>query len=283
MLFGTERVSPAVYRLAALFAFSPKFAKILAVKISAVIIALNEEKNIARAISSVEWADEIVVVDSGSTDATRQIAAELGARVIEQEWLGFGRQKQFAVDAAANDLIFSLDADEEATQALGEEIRRTIDNGNASAGYKIPRLAIYAGREIRHGGWYPDRQLRLFDRRKGRWSEDVIHESFRVDAGLAVGDLKSDLLHFTCENITEHAHMIQERYAPLSATAMYASGKKASVLKITAAPVFSFLRDYILRAGFLDGPQGLIIAGFGAYNVFLKNALLWQMQREHER
>jgi len=249
------------------------------VKISAVIITLNEEANIARAIASAAWADEILVVDSGSTDATRSIAAELGARVIEQPWLGFGPQKQFAAEAAANDLIFSLDADEEVTAELAGEIKQLVASGRILDGYRVPRLAIYAGRKIRHGGWYPDRQLRLFDRRKGRWSDDKIHESFKLAADATRGDLKNDLLHYTCTDIAEHARMIQERYAPLSAAAMNAKGKRASILAIAAAPAFAFFRDYILRAGFLDGPQGLIIAGFGAYNVFLKNVLLWQIQR----
>ncbi|MBV6496797.1 MAG: hypothetical protein JFAIHJKO_01925 [Pyrinomonadaceae bacterium] len=248
-------------------------------KISAVIITLNEEQNIARAIRSVRWADEVVVVDSGSTDSTRQIASELGARVIEQEWLGFGRQKQFAVDAAANDFIFSLDADEEASEELSAEIRQLLRHDSISDGYRIPRLAVYLGREIRHGGWYPDFQLRLFDRRKGRWSDEVIHESFKLDEGACSGQLHNDILHFTCNDISEHARMIQERYAPLSARSMYEKGKRTSVVKILAAPVFSFFRDYVLRAGFLDGTQGVMIAGFGAYNVFLKNAFLWQMHR----
>ncbi|MEZ5421812.1 MAG: glycosyltransferase family 2 protein [Pyrinomonadaceae bacterium] len=248
-------------------------------KISAVIITLNEEQNIARAIRSVRWADEVVVVDSGSTDATRQIASELGARVIEQEWLGFGRQKQFAVDAAVYDVIFSLDADEEVTAELSAEIRQLVGHDSISDGYRIPRLAVYLGREIRHGGWYPDLQMRLFDRRKGRWSDDVIHESFKLDKGVTSGQLHNDILHFTCNDISEHARMILERYAPLSARSMYEKGKRTSVVKILAAPVFSFFRDYVLRAGFLDGTQGVMIAGFGAYNVFLKNALLWQMHR----
>lgn len=248
-------------------------------KISAVIITLNEEKNIARAMRSVNWADEIVVVDSGSTDRTKEIATELGARVVEQEWLGFGPQKQFAVEAATNDLIFSLDADEEVTEDLQKEIRAAMATGKMAEGYRVPRLAVYCGRKIRHGGWYPDRQLRLFDRRKGRWSNDVVHESFKMDADAYIAEFRSDLLHFTCDDIAEHAKMIQERYAPLSAQAMYDSGRKASMVKIATAPLFSFFRDYILRAGFLDGTQGLIIAGFGAYNVFLKNALLWQMNR----
>lgn len=263
----------------ALSHFEESFAKILAVKISAVIITLNEEQNIARAVRSVAWADEIVVVDSGSTDATREIASELGARVIEQEWLGFGRQKQFAVDAAANDLIFSLDADEEVSEALSAEIRQLVGSESVSDGYRGPRLAVYLGRKIRHGGWYPDLQMRLFDRRKGRWSDDLIHESFKLEEGASSGQLRNDILHFTCNDISEHARMIQERYAPLSARSMYEKGKRTSALKLITAPVFSFFRDYVLRAGFLDGTQGIIIAGFGAYNVFLKNALLWQMHR----
>ena len=146
-------------------------------KISAVIIAFNEERNIADAVRSVEWADEIIVVDSESTDSTREIAASLGARVVVNKWPGFSDQKQFAVDQASNDWILSLDADERISDDLRLEIDGIRNDAPSADGYRIPRLSYYMERPIRHGGWYPDLQLRLFDRTKGRWNGAVIHES----------------------------------------------------------------------------------------------------------
>ena len=182
--------------------------------ISAVIIAFNEENDIADAINSVAWADEVLVVDSESTDRTVEIAQSLGAKVLVQSWLGFSAQKQFAVDAAANDWILSLDADERVSTALRDEIADLKVEGPNADGYTIPRLSIYLGREIRHGGWYPDRQLRLFHRRRGRWNSRIIHESFSLQPDAVEGRLRNDLLHFSVKSIEHHARMIAERYAP---------------------------------------------------------------------
>lgn len=249
-------------------------------KISAVIIAFNEEAKIADAIRSVDWADEVLVVDSESTDRTQDIAGELGARVIVERWRGFSGQKQFAADAAANDMIFSLDADERATPALRDEILLIRDNGMTADAYRIPRLSIYMGREIRHGSWYPDWQLRLFDRRKGHWPDVVIHESFRIDDGASIGRLKGDLIHFSVDSAAQHAEMIQNRYAPLAARQMFDAGRTTSALRIATAAPLAFLSTYILRGGFLDGFPGICIAYFGAYHVFLKHVLLYEMVNE---
>ena len=246
-------------------------------KISAVIIAFNEEAKIADAVRSVGWADEVVVVDSESTDATRVIAQSLGARVIVRAWPGFSKQKQFAVDAAANEWIFSLDADERATDELRDEILSL--NEPDVAGYTIPRLSFYMGRAIRHGNWYPDRQLRLFDRRRARWKDVAIHESVEVNAGESVGKLRSDILHYTFEGIRHHADMIANRYAPLSAEEMNAKGRRASIAQIVFGGPIAFIATYIFKLGFLDGLPGFCIAVFAAYNVFLKHLLLREMQK----
>src|SRR5215213_8433194 len=161
-------------------------ARIRSVKISAVFITFNEEKNIRQAIESVVWADEILIVDSESGDRTREIAESLGAKVIVRKWLGFARQKQFAVDNAANDWIFSLDADERVSDELREEILRLKNSSPAADGYKIPRLSFYMNRPIRHGGWYPDWQTRFFNRRKGVWKDVLIHESVEMSEGARV-------------------------------------------------------------------------------------------------
>lgn len=246
-------------------------------KISAVIITFNEEENIARAIASVGWADEVVVVDSESSDRTREIAAGLGARVVVQPWLGFGKQKQFAAEQAQNDYIFSLDADEVVTPELTAEIEQ-IKAGDRADGYKIPRLSHYMGRPIRHSGWYPDRQLRLYDRRKGKWLDLPVHESVQMERGARVESLRSDILHFNDGGIEHHARMIHERYAPLSARAMLDVGETASVMSIGVRPLATFVKTFVLQLGFLDGAAGLVIAYFAAYNVFLKNLLVYEAQ-----
>jgi glycosyltransferase involved in cell wall biosynthesis len=248
------------------------------VKISAVIISYNEEKNIADAIRSVEWADEVLVVDSGSGDLTREIAADLGADVVVREWPGFAVQKQFAVDSAKNDWILSLDADERVSPELREEIVKRISDAPDADGYRIPRLSIYMGRPIRHGGWYPDKQLRLFDRRKGRWKNVRVHESVAMDDITRVRELGGDILHYSVENAAHHHRMIGERYAPLAAEQMFADGKRTSPLKIAAAGPAAFIRSYFLKAGFLDGLPGFVIARFAAHHAFLKHLLLWEMQ-----
>ena len=251
-------------------------------KISAVIITFNEEDKIADAIKSVEWADEILVVDSESADHTRRIAEELGATVFVQKWLGFSKQKQFAVDSAGNDWIFSLDADERVSDDLKLEILR-IKNLPASEladAYRISRLSFYMNRPIRHGGWYPDWQLRFFNRKKGNWSNAVIHESFVMRENTKTVKLKADILHLSVENASHHHRMIGERYAPLAAGQMYERGRKTSVLNIAFAGFVAFFRTYFIKAGFLDGFAGFCIARFAAHHAFLKHLLLWEMQNK---
>ncbi len=266
---------------AASFCFGPKPAKIQFVKISAVIIAFNEEAKIADAISSVGWADEVLVVDSESTDRTREIAEQLGARVLVEKWRGFPGQKQFAADNAKFDMILSLDADERITPELRDEILG-IDERSSAAAYDMPRLSIYMGRSIRHGGWYPDRQLRLFDRRRGRWKDVVVHESFKMDEGAIIESLNGDILHYSVDGPAEHGRIILERYAPLSAKQMFNTGQTTSLLKIAFTPILAFVSTYVFKAGFLDGVAGLCISYFGAYNVFLKHVLLWELQHKTE-
>jgi glycosyltransferase involved in cell wall biosynthesis len=254
------------------------------VKISAVLITFNEEKNITDAIRSVDWADEIIVVDSESTDRTRDLAEELGARVIVNSWPGFSAQKQFAVEHAANDWILSLDADERVSDCLKNEIDRIRNNRPTADGYRIPRLSYYMGRAIKHGGWYPDFQLRLFDRRKGSWNGAVIHESVMMHDGASVAKLSGDIIHFSVENTNHHARMIQERYAPLGAQKMLEDGRTTSRLKTPLSTWFAFFRSYVLKLGFLDGFPGFCIAFFSAYHTFMKHLILLELQSaEKER
>jgi glycosyltransferase involved in cell wall biosynthesis len=255
------------------------------VKISAVIIAFNEEKQIAEAIASVEWADEIIVVDSESMDRTREIAEGLGAKVIVNKWPGFAAQKQLGTDAAQNDWIFSLDADERVSDKLRREIQEICDRagGPDADGYRIPRLSFYMGRAIRHSGWYPDWQLRFFDRRKGRWKNVEVHESVEMAPDAGTMRLKSEIEHFSIENAAHHHKILGERYAPLAARQMYADGRRTSPLKIAISGPAAFIRAYILKLGFLDGFPGYCIAKFAAHHAFLKYTLLWEMQHTNDK
>jgi glycosyltransferase involved in cell wall biosynthesis len=248
------------------------------VKISATIIAFNEEANISDAISSVKWADEILVVDSGSTDRTREIASDLGARVIEREWRGFSDQKQFAADSATHDWILSIDADERISTELANEIRRIRSFAAKADGYKIPRLTFYMGRPLRHGGCYPDKQLRFYNRNLGRWNRRLVHESVEMKPEAKIGRLRHDILHFSIPNAAYHHRMIGERYSILTARQMFEGGRRTNILKIGLAAPSAFLRRYLFRMGFLDGLPGLVIAAFAAYHDFLKQVLLWELQ-----
>ncbi|MCA1623489.1 MAG: glycosyltransferase family 2 protein, partial [Acidobacteria bacterium] len=251
------------------------------VKITACIIAFNEEKNIAEAIKSISWADEVIVVDAESTDKTREIAESLGAQVLTNKWQGFSRQKQFATDNAENDWIFSLDADERVSEKLKSEILKlkNLSEITLADGFRIPRLTFYMNRPIRHSGWYPDWQLRLFNRRRGKWKDVLIHESVEMQRGAKVGKLKNDILHYSVEDAAHHHRMIGERYASLAAEQMFQSGKKTSVIKIATASFTTFFQTYILKRGFLDGFPGFCIARFAAHHAFLKHLFLWEKQK----
>lgn len=250
-------------------------------KISATVITFNEESNIKAACESLAWADEIVVVDSESTDGTRDIAASCGARVIVNPWPGFGAQKQFAVNQANNDWIFSLDADERVSDQLRRSLEIFKNHPQAETafdGYLIARRTFYQNRWIRGGGWYPDRQLRLFNRTKGHWKQRHIHETVEMSPGARVGDFGGDLLHYTSPNAAHHHRMIGERYAPLAAQQMLEEGRRTSAFKVASAGPSAFIRSFILKGGFRDGFAGFTIASFAAHHAFLKHLMLWEMQ-----
>jgi glycosyltransferase involved in cell wall biosynthesis len=238
-------------------------------KISATIVTLNEERNIARAVASLGCADEIVVVDSGSSDQTRSIAAGLGACVIEESWRGYAGQKNYAAARAAHDWILSLDADESVTEALGKEILEVKKNGPRFDGYTFPRLAHYLGRWIRHSGWYPDRKVRLYHRGRAQWVGEYVHESVRVNG--TVGELQGDLLHFTCDSLTQHLRTL-DRYTTLAAQEVRARGEEVTFRRLSIDPAWTFVRTYVMQRGFLDGPEGLAIAWMAALYTFLKYA-----------
>lgn len=252
-------------------------------EISATIITFNEASNIKAACESVAWAGEVVVVDSNSTDATREIAEACGARVIVNDWPGFGAQKQFAVDQAKHEWILSLDADERVSDELKQSILKLQKEKDLADGYRISRRTYYQDRWIRGGGWYPDRQLRLFRKSKGHWKQRHIHESVTMNPGARVETLKGDLLHYTSQNAAHHHRMIGERYAPLAAQQMFEEGRRTSVFGVASAGPAAFIRSLILKGGLRDGFAGFTIASFAAHHAFLKHLMLWEKQAADKR
>ncbi len=249
-------------------------------KISAVIISFNEEKKIRAAIESVKWCDEILVVDSGSTDSTVAIAKSYGAKTVARTWEGFAKQKQFAVDQATYDWVLSLDSDEVISEKLREEIL-ALKNSRvepSAEGFRIPRLSIYMGRAIRHCGWYPDWQLRLFNRKRGRWKNVLIHESVEMDSDATVAKLSNDIFHYSVDSTSQHAKLIAERYAPLAARQMFRDGRSTSRLNVAFQPILKFIETYLFKLGFLDAFPGLCISYFAAHHAFLKHLLLLEMR-----
>ncbi|MFN0168290.1 MAG: glycosyltransferase family 2 protein [Bryobacteraceae bacterium] len=238
-------------------------------KITATIITYNEERNIARAIESLRCCEEILVIDSGSTDRTVELASKLGARVIEGEWPGYANQKNRAADCASHDWILSLDADEALSEALEAELWQLKKNGPQYDAYTMPRMAQYLGRWILHSGWYPDRKIRLYHRGKATWVGEFVHESLKVQG--RVGDLESNLLHFTCSSLSEHLRTM-DRYTTLAAEEVVFRKEPVTLSRLMLAPPWTFVKTYFLQRGYLDGPEGLAIAYMAAFYTFLKYA-----------
>ncbi|MEE3201683.1 MAG: glycosyltransferase family 2 protein [Acidobacteriota bacterium] len=243
--------------------------------VSVVIITQNEADNIRNALESVQWADDIVVVDSGSTDDTIQIAKQFTDRIVSHKWAGYGAQKNYGASLAAHDWILSLDADERISSTLAEEIRLLLENEPTARGYRMPRVTRYLGQWIRTTDWYPDYQLRLYDRRAARWSTPLVHESVSVDG--PVEYLRSELEHFAYRNISQHLATI-DRYTTLAARQMLENGQQANTFNLAVHPIFAFLRNYIARGGFRSGSVGFIVSLLNSYDVFLKLSQLWEAQ-----
>lgn len=238
-------------------------------KISATIITRNEERNLPRAIESLRCCDEILVVDSGSTDRTVEIAARFGARVLEANWRGYAGQKNYASDQALHDWVLSIDADEALSEDLEAEIWALKKRGPAYDAYTVPRMAQYLGKWILHSGWYPDRKIRLFDRRKARWVGDYVHESVISDG--RAGALDGNLLHYTCQSLSEHMRTMNG-YTTLAAEEIAARRQRAGYGDLLFKPPWTFFKTYVLQQGFRDGVEGLAIAYMAALYTFLKYA-----------
>lgn len=238
-------------------------------KISATIIARDEERNIARAIESLRCCDEVIVVDSGSIDRTLEIARKLNARVIETEWRGYAGQKNYAATQCEHDWILSIDADEALSESLEADLWLLKKNGPQFDAYTMPRLAQYMGKWIQHSGWYPDRKVRLYRKGKATWVGEFVHESVKVTGTL--GHLNSNLLHYTCDSFSEHLRTM-DRYTTLAAEELVSRGKRIGMSKLLLDPAWTGFRTYVLQRGFLDGAEGAAIAYMAALYTFLKYA-----------
>lgn len=226
-------------------------------RLSVIIIAKNEAERIDACLNSVGWADEIIVVDSGSSDDTRAIARRYTEKVYDLPWLGFGPQKQAAVDRADNDWIFNIDCDERMTPELVEEIKSILASESPAAAYSVPRRTFVGGKEIKHCGWYPDRTVRLFQRSKACYSASMVHE--RVDVMGVTADCNGHLLHYSFSGISPMLSKVN-LYSDLSALQMFKAGRRCSILDLVLRPLAAFLKTYFLRLGLLDGIEGLTVS-----------------------
>ncbi len=241
--------------------------------LSAVVVALNEEARLRACLASVAWADEIVVVDAGSQDRTVAIAREFTDRVVVRPWPGFAAQKNFGLEQARGDWILSVDADEQVSPELREEIGAVLAGGGRHAGYAVPRRNIFLGQWIRHGGLYPDWQVRLFRRGRGRFVERAVHESVRIDG--PVGRLRGHLVHASYRDVADFLERAN-RYSTLAAEELRRQGARAGAGQLVLRPLGRFLAMYLFRGGFLDGRKGLLLAALYAYYVFMRTAKVWE-------
>ncbi len=244
--------------------------------ISLVVITLNEAANIGRCLESVKGVvDEMLVLDSGSTDGTIEICEKLGARVVHTPWEGYAATKNKGYQQATHNYILWLDADEVLSTALQQSILKV--KGQLAGAYSCNRLNFYYGYPMRHGGLYPDAKPRLFHREQATWTGDFVHETLQLQPGTALAHLQGDLLHYTTHNIADHVARIN-KYSSLAAEGMLQRGKRFSVLKLMFSPIWRFKKMYLLKGGFMDGIPGLVVALLSGYAVALRYAKLWALQ-----
>jgi len=246
-------------------------------KISATVITFNEERNIEDCLKSINWADEIIVVDSESTDRTVEIAKKFTDKVFTNPWPGHKQQKNFAIEKSTHNWIFSIDADERVTPELRDYIFRELKNPVA-VGYKFPRLNHFIGKKMRFGGWYPDHVLRLFRKDKGRFGGVNPHDKVIIEDGVIVTD-KNPLIHYTYNSFGQYIQK-QDFYSTIAAREKFKAGKRAGILVIVAKPIWKFFETYILKIGFLDGIRGVIAAFGAAFATYMKFVKLWELGRK---
>ena len=247
--------------------------------LSAVLITRNAENVLEPCLESLAFADEIVIIDSGSTDRTPEIARERGARVVPKEWLGFGRQKQFAVEQASHDWVLCLDADERVSPRLAQSIERALA-APVSPVYRMPRRNRFLGRWLAHGEGYPDWSPRLFNRMNARWSDDLVHE--KVLFAVTPGTLEGDLMHDSFDDLSAYLER-QNRYTTLAARQAFEQGRSANVLYLLFSPVVRFIKFYIMRLGFLDGLPGLLHISIGCMNSYVKYMKLIELKQSEDK
>lgn len=268
---GTLHPARRTAAIGAAWCYTPRVPRL-----SVTLITRDEASSIEGALQSVAWADELIVVDAGSADDTVALARRYTDRVVVRDWPGYAEQKNYAASLATADWILSIDADERVTPALADEIRARLATEPSERGYRIRRVSSYLGRWIRTTDWYPDYQLRLYDRRAGRWTSRRVHESVRVDG--PVGTLRHELQHQSYASLSDHLARL-DRYSALAAEQMFAEGRRARFADLAIHPPLAFLRNYVLRRGVRDGRAGLVVSAMNAYYVFLKFAKLWEMER----
>jgi len=245
--------------------------------ISVAIITRNEEDNLERCLRSVDWVDEIIIVDSGSIDKTKEIAEKYKGQFFTSEWLGFGKAKQSAIDRTKSDWVLSLDADEEITIDLKMEIIDNINSGSDIVGYKIPRLTYFLSEQIKHSGWYPDYVLRLFKNGEAQFTDNLVHEELICDG--STGKLENHMFHYPYPTLEKY-HAKQNRYAQLAAQELYENGKSAGLLGLYIKPIITFLKHYIYRGGILGGKTGLQIASLSAQGKYKRYKKLAELIKE---
>jgi len=247
--------------------------------LSVIIITKNESDHIGRCLKSVSWADEIIVLDSGSSDDTVSICKQFTPHVYETDWPGFGPQKQRALDKATGNWVLSIDSDEQITEELKLEIQQAMKIDTIT-GFEIPRLSSYCGRQIKHGGWWPDHVLRLFQRKAGHFTDDIVHE--RIVVGGQVKKLQNPILHEAFINPEEVLHKVNS-YSSLGAKKLFEKGQSTSLKKAILKAFWTFFRTYIIKASFLDGSQGLMLAISNAEGAYYKYLKLLDLQKKHAK
>jgi glycosyltransferase involved in cell wall biosynthesis len=250
------------------------------VKLSAIVITKNEEANLERCLRSVDWVDEIIIVDSGSTDRTVEIARSFSAKVFIQEWKGFGPAKQYALEQASGAWVLSIDADEEVSFTLRGEVVELLKTEPECGGYYIPRKTQFLGKWILHSGWYPDYVLRLFKKSTGRFTPALVHE--RVEVKAVTGRLGNPLLHYSYPTLEDYVRKL-DQYSTLGATELFQAGKRCTAYCLIIKPVLSFFRKLIFQKGWRDGWEGFLIACLTSVGTLLKYAKLRSLYIEGEK
>lgn len=248
--------------------------------LSAVVITKNEEKNIARCLASLEFCDEIILVDSFSTDKTLEIAKNYTSKIYQRKWQGYVDQKNYALGLAHHSWILSVDADEEVSSELRREILELLGGKPTASAYWVARRTIHSGQWIKYGGWYPNRLVRLFDKTKGKWNGGAVHEFWQTQG--QTGNLENDLIHYSFDSISDQVER-NNLYSSLGAKALLENQRHFSLWKLFTKPISKFIETYLIKLGFLDGYRGLFISVSAAYSVFLKWAKLWELTQDEKK